>query len=132
MFQRWLNVDVFAGILQQVWQYLLRKTPLTFDIFSIILSICYCHLLAYYLTKPLWNCVSVSQICCSKCCSLSFSLSVHMTQYVENFKLQIPHHHICWHSLNIHFVLWRPLKIYFRATWNSPYKSKPNQISIKK
>ena len=42
-----------------------------FGIFSIILSICCCYLVVYYLTKHLWNCVSASQICCLGCCSLS-------------------------------------------------------------
>ena len=53
-----------------------RKAPLIFGIFFIVLSICCCHLVVYYLTKPLWNYVSASRICCSGCCSLSLSLSV--------------------------------------------------------
>ena len=39
--------------------------------FSIILSICCYHLFLYYLTKPLWNCESTSQIYCSGGCSQS-------------------------------------------------------------
>ena len=51
---------VFWGILRQVFQQLPAKNPIIFGIFSIILSICCCHLVVYYLTKPLWNCVSPS------------------------------------------------------------------------
>ena len=50
--------------MHQVSQQLPRKT-LLIGIFSIIQSICCCHLVVYYLPKPLWNCVSASQICCS-------------------------------------------------------------------
>ena len=69
-------ISVFWGISPQVSQQLLCKTLLIFGIFSIILLIRCCHLVAYYLSKPLWNCVRASHICCSQCCSLSLSLSV--------------------------------------------------------
>ena len=63
-------------IFRQVSQQLTRKTSLIFCLFAIILSICCSYLVVYYLTKPLWNCISASEICCSGCCSLSLSLSV--------------------------------------------------------
>ena len=67
----------FWGILRQVSQQQLpRKTPLIFGILSIILSICCCHLLNYYLTKFLWNCIIANQICYYRCCSLSLFLPV--------------------------------------------------------
>ena len=75
-------ICVFWGILRQVSQYLPRKTPPIFVIFPIILWICCCHLVVYYLTKPFWNCVSKSQICCSGCCSLSLSLSSMRTSFL--------------------------------------------------
>ena len=74
-------IGVFWGILRQISQQLPRKTPLIFGIFFIILSIFCCYLLVYWLTKPLWNCVSASHICCSGCCSLSLSLSVWPNMY---------------------------------------------------
>ena len=64
-------ICVFWGILRKIWQQLPCKIPLIFGIFSIILSICCCYLVVYYLTKHLWNCVSASHICCLGCCSLS-------------------------------------------------------------
>ena len=92
--------------------------------FFIILSVCCFHLFLYYLTTPLWNCVSASQICWSRC-------------YVENFNLQIPHHHFCWRSLKIQC---RSLKVFYRNDRSSPYNfiyvnlvsAKPKQIHIKK
>ena len=69
-------IGAFWEILRQVSKQFPLKTPLIFGIFSIILSNCCFQLLVHYLTKPLWNCVSVNQICCSGCCSLSLSLSV--------------------------------------------------------
>ena len=59
-----------------------------------------------------------------------------MTQYVENFNLQIPHDHICWRSLKIKS---RSLKLYFRVSRSSPYNvhfvslvsSKAKQMCIK-
>ena len=69
-------IVVFWRILRQVSQLLPRKAPLIFRIFSVILSICCCYLVVYYLTKPLWYCVRASEICCSGCCNLSLSLSV--------------------------------------------------------
>ena len=56
-------ISVFLGILRQVSQQLPCKTQLSFGISLIILSICCCHFVVYYLTKPLWNCVSASRIC---------------------------------------------------------------------
>ena len=74
------TVNPFKGIswetLRQVSQQLPRKIPLTFGIFSVILSICCCNLIVYYLPKSLWNRVSVSQICCWGCCTLFLSFSV--------------------------------------------------------
>ena len=60
-----------------------------------------------------------------------------MTEYAENFNLQIPHNHIRRRSLKIHFP---SLKLYFRSGQSSPYIfpfvslvfSKPKQICIKK
>ena len=59
-----------------------------------------------------------------------------MTQYVENFNLQIPHDHICRGSLKIQS---RSLRLYFRTGRSSPYNfpfpslvSKPKQICIRK
>ena len=69
-------ISVFCGILHQVLQQLFRKTPLIFDIFPIIPSICCSYLIVYYLIKPLWSCVNASQTSCSGCCSLSLWLSV--------------------------------------------------------
>ena len=68
----------FWGILWQVSQQLSCNMPLIFGYFfdytvNLLLPL-YCLLM--YLTKLLWNFVSVSQICCSGCCSLSLSLSV--------------------------------------------------------
>ena len=56
----WVNsfIGVFWEILRLASQQLPCKALLIFAIFSIILSICCCHLVVYYLTKPLWNCVS--------------------------------------------------------------------------
>ena len=59
-----------------------------------------------------------------------------MTQYVENFNLQIPYDHICLHSLKIQS---RSLKLYFRTDRSSPNSfpflrlvlSKSKQICIK-
>ena len=53
-------IGVFRGILWQVSQQVPRKIPLIFGIFSIILTICCCHLVVYYLTKPIWIWVSAS------------------------------------------------------------------------
>ena len=44
--------------------------------FSIILAICYCHLVICCLTKPLWNCLPARQIFSSGRCRMSVSLSV--------------------------------------------------------
>ena len=62
---------------------------------------------------------------------------VSMTQYLEDFNLQIPYDHICRRSIKIqsHFF-----KLYFRTSRSSPYNfpfailvsSKPKQISMKK
>ena len=41
-----------------------------------------------------------------------------MTQYVENFNLQIRHDHICWRNQKIQS---RSLMLYFRAGQSSPY-----------
>ena len=109
---------------------MLRKRPLSFAISSIVLSISCCHLVVYYPTKPLWNCVSASQICCSGCCSLSLLLSVWL--YVENFNLPIPHDHICRCSLEIQCC---SLKLHFRtdrSLYISLVSSKPKQVCIKK
>ena len=80
LFKEFFLVNSFIGafwrMLRQVYQQLSYKTLLTFGIFSIMLSICCCHLVVYYLTKPVWNCVNASQICCPSCYSLSLSLSV--------------------------------------------------------
>ena len=59
-----------------------------------------------------------------------------LTQYVENFNLQIPHDHISWRSLKIQS---RSLKLYFTTRqsfpYNSPFESlvssKPKQIFTK-
>ena len=53
-------IGVFWRILPQVSQQLPCKTPLIFRIFSIILSVCCCHSVVYYMTKQIWNCVSTS------------------------------------------------------------------------
>ena len=71
-------IGVFLRILLQAWQQLPRKAPLIFGTFFIILSICCCHLIVSYLTKPLSNCVSASQIYCFWCCSLSLSVWINM------------------------------------------------------
>ena len=74
-------IGVFLGILRQVSEQLPRETSLIFGIFSIILSICCCHLVVCYLTKPLWNCLSANQIFCSWFCSLSLPLSAWLNMY---------------------------------------------------
>ena len=53
-----------------------RKIPLIFGICFITPPTCSCYLVVHQLIKPHWNCVSASQIYCSSCCSLSFSLSI--------------------------------------------------------
>ena len=74
-------IGVFWGILRQVSQQLFHKTPLIFGIFFFILSVCCCYLVVYELTKPPWNYVSASQIYCSRCCSLYFSLLIWPNMY---------------------------------------------------
>ena len=62
---------------------------------------------------------------------------VSMTQYAENFNLQIPHDHICRRSLTIQFC---SMKLYFTTSGCFPYNfafvilvsSKPKQICMKK
>ena len=125
----WLNSSIgfFWGILQGVSQHLPSKMQPIFGISSIKLSICCCHLVVYYLTKPLWNCVSAIVL------QPVFAI-VSMTQYVENFNLQIPRNHIFQRSLKIQF---RSLKLYFRigrSSWyNFPFVSlvcsKPKQYA---
>ena len=111
-------IGVFWGILQ-VLQDLPRKTPLIFFFFFfIILSICCFYLVVYQITKPPWNCVSASRICWSGCCSQPVFVIVSMTQYVENFNLQILHYHICRGSLKNQS---HPLRLYFRNGQSSPY-----------
>ena len=77
--------------------------------FFIILSICCCHLIVYYLTKPLWNCLSAYQICCSRCCIVCL-VHCQYGQWEGNFNLQIPHDDLCRRSLTIQS---RSLKLYF-------------------
>ena len=69
-------IVVFWGILRQVSQQLPRKIPLIFGICFIILPTCCCYLVVHQLIKLHWNCISASQIYCSSCCSLPFSLSI--------------------------------------------------------
>ena len=74
-------IGVFWGTLWQVSQQLPSKIPLIFGICFIILPTCCCYLVVHQLIKPHWNCVSASQIYCSSCCSLSFSLSIWPNMY---------------------------------------------------
>ena len=90
-----------------------QNTPIIFSILSILLSICCCRLVVYYLTKPLLNLVSASQRTST------------------------------WRFYNTKFVVavWKFclvfLKLYFRSSpCNFPFvsliSSKPKQIRIKK
>ena len=101
------------NIMKSFTEVILQNTIIV-GIFSIILSICYCHLVVYYLTKPLWSCVSPFAVRDAVACLVIVS----MTQYVENFNLHIPHDCICQRSLKIHSL---SLKLYFRTGQSTPY-----------
>ena len=96
-----LFIGVSWGILIQISQQLPRKTLLIFGIFSIILCICFCHLVAYYLTKPLWNCFHLCRY--DPICS-EFQSAGSIWQFLSTLKI---------HSSS--------LKLYFRTEWSSPY-----------
>ena len=100
-------VNPFIGFfLKNITTIFITVTSLILGIFFIILSICCCYLVVYYLTKTLWNCASTSQICCSGRCRLSLSLSVWPNMYrvlIWRFHMIIPAGAVWKFSL----VLWR-------------------------
>ena len=115
-------------------QQLPQKTFI-FGIFFIILLTCCWNWVVYYLTKPLWNCVSAKSDLLFRILQPVF-VTVCMAQYVANFNLQILYDLICRRSLKIQS---RSLKLHFKTGRNSPFKFpfvsltswKPKQICIK-
>ena len=108
-------VNPFIGVF---WGLLPRKTPLICGNFhyTVNLLLLLSCLLLHFTTKPLWNCISLSQMCCTGCCSLSLSLSVWPNMYrilICRFHMIIPAGAVWKLSLDLRGYILKPAEVVY-------------------